>query len=116
MAKIDIGQKDGYAPKVKVDQLVAGQEYPFQATFKHAHRKAVVIPSAKHDGVIPPKTDTTFTLNSYEQAWEVVMDIAGLAEIWRRDDFASLASKAPAASVPAPAPATVAVAASEVKV
>ena len=112
MAKIDIGQKDGIAPKAKVDQLVADQDYPLQVTFKHTHRKALVIPSAKHDGVILPNVDTVFTLNSYEQAWEVVMDVAGIAEIWRSDALGTLVSKAPAVAA---AVTTTAVVASEVK-
>lgn len=96
MAKIEIGQKDGDDPSAKVDQLVSGQEFPLQVTFKHAHRKGLVIPSAKHDGVILPGVDTALTLNSQEQAWEVVMDVAGIAEIWRNDALGTLTFKAPA--------------------
>ena len=83
--KIEVGQKDGASPKAKVDALVAGQRYPFGLHFTNTHKRPLVVASANHGDVVNPGEEVVFTINSYEQAWGVVMDVAGMAETMRKD-------------------------------
>lgn len=78
--KIEVGKADGAAPKAKVDTLVSGQQYPFNLTFTNMHKRPVVVASANFGDVVAPGAEAVFTINSYEQAWGVVMDVAGMAE------------------------------------
>lgn len=83
--KIEVGQKDGNAPAAKVDALVAGQQYPFVLTFQNLHKRPVVVASANFGDAVPAQAEAVFTINSYEQAWGVVMDVAGMAEALKKD-------------------------------
>lgn len=98
--KIEVGQKDGAAPKAKVDALVAGQAYPFAANFSHTHKRPLVVASANYGDVVKPGEEAVFTINSYEQAWGVVMDVAGMAEVMRKDVLGTFTVAAGTAGTP----------------
>jgi hypothetical protein len=94
--KVEVGQKDGIAPKSKVDELTSGLEYPCEVTFHSLSKKPLVIYHGKHDGVIAPGAKAVFHIHSYEQMWNVLMDVAGMAEALRVDTLGTLTTKGPA--------------------
>lgn len=99
--KIEVGKKDGAAPRAKVDALVSGQQYPFNLTFKNMHKRPVVVASANFGDVVASGAEAVFTINSYEQAWGVVMDVAGMAEALDKELLGTFTVAAGTASPPA---------------
>lgn len=95
MAKIEFVPADVKSVKPKVEDLVKGQSYPFQATFRHAYKRGVVLQRADHFDVIPKDTDVVFTVHSDVQAWNICSDIAYLADFHKVDKFGSLTVATP---------------------
>lgn len=100
MAKIEFGPKDAKGVQAKVDELVKGQGFPFQVTFRHAYKRGVVLQRAGHYSVIPKDTDVVFTVNSNEQAWDICSDIAYLADFHKVEKFGSITPAAPVKAAP----------------
>lgn len=103
MAKIEFEPKDVKNVKPKVDELVKGQSYPFQATVRHAYKRGIVLGRSDHYEIIPKDTDVVLTIQSPEQAWNVCADLAYLADFHKVEKFGSLTVAAPKAAPKVPA-------------
>lgn len=104
MAKVEIVPKDALSVGAKVNELVNGQTYPFQATLNHDYKRGIVLPRIGHADTILAKSDTVLTINSFEQAWELCSDLAHLASHHKRDQFCSLTTAEPIPSTEDVAP------------
>lgn len=100
LAKIEFEPADAKNVKPKVDALVKGQQFPFQATFTHTYKRGVVLPRADHFDVIPKDKAVVFTVNSPEQAWNLCSDIAYLADFHKVEKFGSLTPAEPVKAAP----------------
>ena len=100
MAKIEVGLKDSLNPKPKVDALVSGQDYPFQVALNHERKPGVVLPIIGVYDIIPKGTDYVITLQSYQQAWDLVAQMAHIADLFKKEQIAVItvaSAEAPAA-------------------
>lgn len=96
---IAVGKADVYAPKPKVESLVEGLSYPFDLKIKNElEYQSVVIPSAKPVEIIKAGESHTTTVNSYEHAWEIVMEVAGAADVKAVEVLATLTVAVPKAA------------------
>lgn len=98
MAKVEIVPKDALSVGAKVNELVNGQKYPFQATLNHDYKRGIVLPRIGHADTILAKSDTVLTINSFEQAWELCSDLAHLASHHKREQFCTLSAAEPTPS------------------
>jgi len=92
MAKINVKQGDGAAPRNLALAIIAGQTIPFEATIIHKGVKPLVVPSSGINTVILPGEAVPIKIKSFEQAWLLVTDLATLAQRYNNaaEDFATI--------------------------
>lgn len=109
MAKIEIQSKDYPSVKPKFDELVVGAQYPLQVTLNHNFKPGLVLPIIGVYDTIERGTDHVLTLQSEQQAWDLVGQLAHLAHLHKRDSIATISTGSEAqaeapAGAEAPAP------------
>lgn len=103
---IKLGAASGEKVAELAQAIVEGREFPFEVRLEHKCYKPLVVPSTRHDELIPSGEPVPFKVKSFEQAWVVVTDVAALAKRYGSEakDFATLTIP-PAPEAPAEQPA-----------
>ncbi|KTT16893.1 hypothetical protein [Pseudomonas parafulva] len=78
---VKINRDSGANPRPLIESLVKGQSYPFVATLKHSNTFPLVVPSAGVTGVIQRDEPTPVRIRSFDQAWNLIVDLAELAKL-----------------------------------
>ncbi|WP_313453302.1 hypothetical protein [Stutzerimonas nitrititolerans] len=97
MGKIEVTPSDAENVKNKVDSLVGkNAKYPIQVTLNHKRKPGVVLPIIGVNDILAPDADHKITLWSYQQAWDLVSQIAHIANLFKIEKAATIVVDAPA--------------------